>query len=60
MQTLRMQNFQDTFETRNRTFIRAFSIFMTVPLKPKIYGKNGKIGGIEDDILMNLVLKFQI
>ena len=60
MQTLRMQNFQDAFETRNRTLIHAFSIFMTVPLKLKIYGKNRKIGGIEDGILMNLVLKFRI
>ena len=28
-----MRNFQDTFETRNRSFIRAFSICMTVPLR---------------------------
>ena len=28
-----MQNFQDTFETRKRSFISAFSICMTVPLK---------------------------
>ena len=27
-----MQNFQDTFETRKRSFISAFSICMTVPL----------------------------
>ena len=27
-----MQNFQDTFETRQRLFISAFSIYMTVPL----------------------------
>ena len=27
-----MRNFQDTFETRNRSFISAFSICMTVPL----------------------------
>ena len=27
-----MQNFQDTFETRNQSFISAFSICMTVPL----------------------------
>ena len=27
-----MQNFQDTFETRERSFISAFSIWMTVPL----------------------------
>ena len=28
-----MRNFQDTFETRKRSFISAFSISMTVPLK---------------------------
>ena len=28
-----MQNFQDSFEARKRSFIRAFSICMTVPLK---------------------------
>ena len=28
-----MRNFQDTFETRKRPFISAFSICMTVPLK---------------------------
>ena len=27
-----MQNFQDTFEKRKRSFISAFSICMTVPL----------------------------
>ena len=27
-----MRNFQDTFETRKRLFISAFSICMTVPL----------------------------
>ena len=27
-----MQNFQDLFETRKQSFIRAFSISMTVPL----------------------------
>ena len=27
-----MQNFQDTFETRKRSFISGFSICMTVPL----------------------------
>ena len=27
-----MQNFQDTFETRKRSFISAFSICMTAPL----------------------------
>ena len=28
-----MRNFQDTFETRKQSFISAFSICMTVPLK---------------------------
>ena len=28
-----MRNFQDTFETRKRSFISAFAICMTVPLK---------------------------
>ena len=28
-----MRNFQDTFETRKRLFISAFSICMTVPLR---------------------------
>ena len=28
-----MQNFQDTFETPKQSFISAFSICMTVPLK---------------------------
>ena len=28
-----MQNFQDAFETRERSIISAFSICMTVPLK---------------------------
>ena len=28
-----MRNFQDTFETRERSFISAFSICITVPLK---------------------------
>ena len=31
----RMQTFQDTFETRRRSFIGAFSICMTVPLRIK-------------------------
>ena len=30
-----MQNFQDTFETRKRSFISAFSISMTLPLRNK-------------------------
>ena len=28
-----MRNVQDTFETRKRSFVSAFSICMTVPLK---------------------------
>ena len=28
-----MRNFQDTFKTRKRSFISAFSIYVTVPLK---------------------------
>ena len=34
-----MRKFQDTYETRKRLFISAFSICMTVPLKPKIVEK---------------------
>ena len=33
-----MRNFQDTFETRKRSFITAFSICMTVPLRIVVYG----------------------
>ena len=29
-----MRNFQDSFETRQQSFISAFSFYMTVPLKP--------------------------
>ena len=31
-----MQNFQDSFETHKRSFISAFSICMTVPLRKEI------------------------
>ena len=31
-----MRNFQDNFETRKRSFISAFSICMTVPLRKSI------------------------
>ena len=31
-----IRNFQDTFETRKRLFMSAFSIFMTVPLSDKV------------------------
>ena len=34
-----MRKFQYTFETCKRSFIRAFSIYMTVPLK-KTAGEN--------------------
>ena len=34
-----MRNFQDTFETRKRSFISAFSICMTVPLRSKLRNK---------------------
>ena len=32
-----MRNFQDSFETRKRSFISAFSICMTVPLSNHIF-----------------------
>ena len=31
-----MPNFQDTFETRKRLFISAFSVYMTAPLTERI------------------------
>ena len=31
-----MQNFKDTFETRKRSFITAFAVCMTVPLRTPI------------------------
>ena len=34
-----MQNFQDTFETRKRLFINAFSVSMTVPFSLIICSK---------------------
>ena len=37
-----MRNFQDTFKTRKRSFISAFSICMTVPLrKDKVLIRGG-------------------
>ena len=36
-----MRNFQDTYETRKRSFISAFSICMTVPLK-ELQNHSGK------------------
>ena len=35
-----MRNFQDTFETRKRSFISAFSIYLTVPLTSSTSRKN--------------------
>ena len=32
-----MPNFQDTFETRKRSFSTAFAIYMTVPLRLVLY-----------------------
>ena len=32
-----MRNFQDTFETRKRSFVSAFSICMTIPVKYAIF-----------------------
>ena len=37
-----MRNFQDTFETRKRSFISAFSICMTVPLIKNFFIKKKK------------------
>ena len=34
-----MRNFQDTFETRKRSFISAFSICMAVPLSYREFQK---------------------
>ena len=41
-----MQNFQGTFETCVQSFIRAFSICMTVPFNPNLGGIfRGSFGG---------------
>ena len=42
---VRMQNFQDTFETRKQSFLSDFSICMTVPLKYRklVFLKNKQI-----------------
>ena len=37
-----MRNFQDTFETRKCSFISAFSICMTVPLRTNNHRKDVK------------------
>ena len=39
-----MRNFQDTFETRKRSLIIAFSILMTVPLKANKWERGGIFG----------------
>ena len=45
-----MSNFQDTFETRKRSFISTFSICMTVPLncyvEPRILDSLAKLSNI--------------
>ena len=41
-----MLNFHDTFETRKRSFINAFSICITVPLIIKIL-QDSKNNGVE-------------
>ena len=51
-----MRNFQATFETRERSFVSAFSICMTVPLsifdhsEASCIGEEPKIPGAEGDI----------
>ena len=35
-----MRSFQDTFETRKRSFIRAFSVSMTVPLNVENFAQS--------------------
>ena len=41
-----MRNFQDIFETRKRSFISAFSICMTVPLKKWLMRPNGLMANV--------------
>ena len=48
-----MGNFQDTFETRKRSFVSAFSIFMTVPIR---YHSCKQIP-LQDIIRINIVRK---
>ena len=43
-----MQNFQDTFETRKGSFISAFSICMTVPLKSNLSNSEPKLVNYRD------------
>ena len=45
-----MRSFQDTFETRKRSFISAFAICMTIPLRSTPLLQNA------GDILCNLFL----
>ena len=50
-----MRNFQDTFETRKRSFINAFSICMTVPSKYQTKRKNShRIELKKGDLYKNL------
>ena len=43
-----MGNFQDTFEIRKRSFIRVFSICMTVPLRQVWAQYKDKITDVSD------------
>ena len=47
-----MQNFQDIFETRKRSFINSFSIFITVPLRIK----QQRIEHAENTIICHLII----
>ena len=40
-----MQNFQDPFETRKRSFVSAFSMCMAVPLKYSGFGYSSVFEG---------------
>ena len=50
-----MRNFQDTFETRKRSFISASSICMTVPLMVN-YAINGKYISLTENHIGNSTL----
>ena len=41
-----MRNFQNTFETRNRSFISAFLICMTIPLIPEVHSQTSFKGTV--------------
>ena len=50
-----MRNFHDTFETRKRPFINAFSICMTAPLKRELKPENlllGEAQGLKTEIIL--------